>query len=74
MYKPVGSAAHPGHWNDSWTDVTVLCALQLVNGLVGWHEEQKAGDAVAALKKSLPPPLPPPLLPRESGSVRVVKT
>merc|ERR1719272_1887860 len=29
--------------------------LQVANAVVGWHEELKAGDAVAALKSSLAP-------------------
>ena len=29
--------------------------LQIVNGLVGWYEHKKAGDAVDALKGSLSP-------------------
>lgn len=33
----------------------VLLSLQLINGLVGFHEDSKAGDAVAALKASLKP-------------------
>ena len=36
-------------------DFGVLLLLQLMNALVGWHEECKAGDAVDALKKSLAP-------------------
>ena len=39
----------------SWADFAVLLTLQIVNGLVGWYEHQKAGDAVAALKNSLSP-------------------
>mmetsp|Transcript_19942 Transcript_19942/g.31367 ORF Transcript_19942/g.31367 Transcript_19942/m.31367 type:complete len:925 (-) Transcript_19942:278-3052(-) len=38
---------------NNWTDMNVLIGLQLVNGLVGFYEMAKAGDAVAALKKSL---------------------
>jgi len=38
-----------------WGDFGVLLSLQLINGLVGWHEESKAGDAIAALKQSLAP-------------------
>ena len=30
-----------------------MCLLQLVNGLVGWYEERNAGNAIAALKKTL---------------------
>ena len=36
-------------------DFGVLLLLQVMNALVGWHEECKAGDAVDALKKSLAP-------------------
>jgi len=38
-----------------WADFIVLLILQLVNGLVSWHEHHKAADAVAALKNSLAP-------------------
>ena len=38
-----------------WPDFIVLFALQLVNGLVSWHEHSKAADAVAELKSSLSP-------------------
>ena len=40
---------------EDWPNVGVLLALQLINGLVGWLEEAKAGDAIAALKQSLQP-------------------
>jgi H+-transporting ATPase len=36
-------------------DFGVLMLLQVMNAVVGWHEEAKAGDAVDALKKSLAP-------------------
>jgi H+-transporting ATPase len=36
-------------------DFAVLFALLFMNAFVGWHEECKAGDAVAALKASLAP-------------------
>ena len=36
-----------------WADVGVLLALQILNAVVGWYEDLKAGDAVAALKASL---------------------
>eukprot|EP01047_Picozoa_sp_COSAG01_P049062 COSAG01_NODE_4827_length_4711_cov_3.478534_1_plen_1101_part_00 len=39
----------------SWTDFAVLITLQIVNGVLGWHEDMKAGDAVAALRASLKP-------------------
>ena len=39
----------------SWADFAVLLCLQIVNGVVGWYEHKKAGDAVAALKNSLSP-------------------
>ncbi|RMX66309.1 hypothetical protein DD238_003744 [Peronospora effusa] len=38
-----------------WPDFLVLLFLQLLNGTVGWYEELKAGNAVAALKASLKP-------------------
>ena len=38
-----------------WANFWVLLSLQLINGLVGFHEDSKAGDAVAALKASLKP-------------------
>lgn len=40
---------------DSWIDVGVLLVLQLLNVLVGFIEELKAGDAIAALRESLKP-------------------
>ena len=39
----------------SWADFGVLMTLQIVNGLVGWYEHKKAGDAVDALKAGLSP-------------------
>ena len=36
-----------------WPDFAVLLILQIVNGMVGWYEGVKAGNAVAALKESL---------------------
>nr|CCA15042.1 ptype ATPase superfamily putative [Albugo laibachii Nc14] len=36
-------------------DFCVLLVLQILNGVVGWYEELKAGNAVAALKASLKP-------------------
>jgi len=36
-------------------DFGVLLLLQLMNALVGWHEECKAGDAVDALRRALRP-------------------
>ena len=41
--------------SDSWIDVVVLIILQLLNVLVGFIEELKAGDAIAALRESLKP-------------------
>ena len=38
--------------SDSWIDVVVLIILQLLNVLVGFIEELKAGDAIAALRES----------------------
>ena len=40
---------------DDWPNVFVLLLLQIVNGTVGFYEDSKAGDAVAALKASLKP-------------------
>ena len=36
-----------------WGDFSVLMVLQVLNAVIGWHEDQKAGDAVAALKAAL---------------------
>ena len=30
---------------EKWTDFGVLCALQLVSGLAGWHDESRASNA-----------------------------
>mmetsp|Transcript_24920 Transcript_24920/g.85274 ORF Transcript_24920/g.85274 Transcript_24920/m.85274 type:complete len:958 (-) Transcript_24920:120-2993(-) len=38
-----------------WPNFWVLFFLQMLNGLVGFYEDSKAGDAVAALKASLKP-------------------
>jgi len=38
-----------------WPNFWILMVLQSVNGLLGFHESTKAGDAVAALKASLRP-------------------
>jgi H+-transporting ATPase len=35
-----------------WPNFWILMVLQSVNGLLGYHESTKAGDAVAALKVS----------------------
>ena len=40
---------------DGWIDVAVLVVLQLLNVLVGFLEELKAGDSIAALRESLKP-------------------
>ena len=40
---------------EDWPDMGVLLALQLVNGVLGWYEDMKAGDAIEALKASLKP-------------------
>ena len=40
---------------DGLVDVIVLVVLQLLNVLVGFIEEMKAGDAIAALRESLKP-------------------
>ena len=36
-----------------WPDFFVLLVLQIVNGMVGWYEGVKAGNAIEALKESL---------------------
>lgn len=36
-------------------DLLILLVLQLLNGFVGWYEDMKAGNAVAALKAALKP-------------------
>ncbi len=36
-----------------WEDFGIIMALLLVNALVGWSEENKAGNAIAALKAKL---------------------
>jgi len=41
--------------DEHYVDFVVLMILQTANAVVGWHEEMKAGDAVAALKSSLAP-------------------
>jgi H+-transporting ATPase len=41
--------------NEEWPDFGVLLFLQVVNGCVGFFEEQEAGDAIAALKDKLAP-------------------
>ena len=40
---------------EDWPDFGVLLALQLINGILGWYEDMKAGDAIEALKASLKP-------------------
>jgi H+-transporting ATPase len=40
---------------NDWASMWVLCALQAINGGVGFYEMSKAGDAIAALKASLKP-------------------
>jgi len=40
---------------EDWLDFGVLFGLQVINGVVGWHEEKNAGDAIAALKAGLTP-------------------
>jgi len=39
----------------NWIDMTVLLCIQFANASIGYYEITKAGDAVAALKKSLKP-------------------
>jgi H+-transporting ATPase len=38
---------------EHWEDVGVICALLLMNGIVGFREEYQAGNAIAALKAKL---------------------
>jgi H+-transporting ATPase len=40
---------------ENWPDGGILLAIQFGNATIGWYETTKAGDAVAALKKSLKP-------------------
>lgn len=39
----------------NWIDMSLLLAIQFANASIGYYEITKAGDAVAALKKSLKP-------------------
>ena len=39
----------------NWPDFAILLAIQFANATIGFYEITKAGDAVAALKKSLKP-------------------
>eukprot|EP01038_Epipyxis_sp_PR26KG_P012711 gene12711-17047_t len=39
----------------NWPDMGILLAIQFINASLGYYEVVKAGDAVAALKKSLKP-------------------
>jgi H+-transporting ATPase len=39
----------------NWPDMGILLAIQFINASLGYYEIVKAGDAVAALKKSLKP-------------------
>ena len=40
---------------ENWPDFAILLAIQFINASIGFYEITKAGDAVAALKKSLKP-------------------
>ncbi len=40
---------------ENWIDMTILLLIQFANASIGYYEITKAGDAVAALKKSLKP-------------------
>jgi H+-transporting ATPase len=40
---------------ENWPDMIILLVIQFVNASLGFYEIQKAGDAVAALKRSLKP-------------------
>jgi H+-transporting ATPase len=50
----LGDTGPTGPMQD-FIDMWVLVFLQFFNSFVGWHEEIKAGDAVAELQKSLAP-------------------
>ena len=39
----------------NWLDCFILLLIQFVNASIGFYEIVKAGDAIAALKKSLKP-------------------
>lgn len=39
----------------NWPDMGILLGIQFTNASIGFYEITKAGDAVAALKKSLKP-------------------
>ena len=39
----------------NWIDMAILLFIQFANASIGFYEITKAGDAVAALKKSLKP-------------------
>ena len=39
----------------NWPDCGILLGIQFINASLGYYEIVKAGDAVAALKKSLKP-------------------
>lgn len=39
----------------NWPDMAILLSIQFINASLGYYEITKAGDAVAALKKSLKP-------------------
>lgn len=40
---------------ENWSDFGILLGIQMLNASLGYYEIVKAGDAVAALKKSLKP-------------------
>jgi magnesium-transporting ATPase (P-type) len=40
---------------ENWIDMAILLFIQFANASIGYYEITKAGDAVAALKKSLKP-------------------
>lgn len=40
---------------ENWPDMAILLAIQLINCSISFYETKKAGNAVAALKKSLKP-------------------
>lgn len=40
---------------ENWIDMAILLFIQFANASIGYYEITKAGDAIAALKKSLKP-------------------